>query len=447
MKPGWTCPTATSTRRACGRWGGRAADHHHHRHPAGARPQAGRAAGPRQPDPGLVVQQDPAGPRRAGVRLGELHPGQRLHRGPGARGRPVRGPPLNGVLIVAKTGCLFFFFRVRAARLRLRIIAVKGLLAGRRGRSLTEHCGTGSVLLAPGGTGPRFAAGNGGRGMTRIHSSRIRRPRGMAAAAAFVAVLGDRRAGHGQPIPGPRRLSPRRLSLAQPRLTRPRPGQAPPPSSCPWLNQSLPVSQRVRMDGQDDAGQQDHHGRGPGTNQPYVFYISAIPSLCIPAMGQEDGPNGVGDGLTGVTQLPAAVRSRPPSTRRWPARTGRSSARRSAARAPVNLGPTVNIDRDPRWGRSFESFTEDPYLNAALAVGEIDGVQSTGRDVPGQALRRVQPGDQPQHHRRRRDRELAGGARDLPARVPGRGDAGPRRLGDVRLQLINGQFACQNRTC
>ena len=28
--------------------------------------------------------------------------------------------------------------------------------------------------------------------------------------------------------------------------------------------------------------------------------------------------------------------------------------------AMVNLGPTVNIDRDPRWGRSFEAFTEDP---------------------------------------------------------------------------------------
>ena len=42
----------------------------------------------------------------------------------------------------------------------------------------------------------------------------------------------------------------------------------------------------------------------------------------------------------------------------------------------VDLGPTVNIDRDPRWGRSFEAYTEDPFLNAAMAVGDIDGVQS-----------------------------------------------------------------------
>ena len=46
--------------------------------------------------------------------------------------------------------------------------------------------------------------------------------------------------------------------------------------------------------------------------------------------------------------------------------------------AAVNLGPTVNIDRDPRWGRSFETFTEDPFLNSALTVSEIKGVQSTG---------------------------------------------------------------------
>ena len=56
-------------------------------------PQAGRAARARQPDTGLVVQQDPAGCRRGCLRPGELHPGQRLHRGPRPRGRPVRRAP------------------------------------------------------------------------------------------------------------------------------------------------------------------------------------------------------------------------------------------------------------------------------------------------------------------------------------------------------------------
>ncbi len=46
--------------------------------------------------------------------------------------------------------------------------------------------------------------------------------------------------------------------------------------------------------------------------------------------------------------------------------------------ADVNLGPTVNIVRDPRWGRAFESYGEDPYLAGQTAVGYIDGVQSQG---------------------------------------------------------------------
>jgi beta-glucosidase len=50
--------------------------------------------------------------------------------------------------------------------------------------------------------------------------------------------------------------------------------------------------------------------------------------------------------------------------------------------ASVNLGPTVNIDRDPRWGRSFEALSEDPFLNASLDVPEIRGVQ--GQDVLSQ---------------------------------------------------------------
>jgi beta-glucosidase len=118
---------------------------------------------------------------------------------------------------------------------------------------------------------------------------------------------------------------------------------------------------------------------GQGTSKPYVFYMAAQPSLCIPAMGLEDGPNGVGDGLTGVTQLPAGVALAatfdPALARDYGRVIGEEEWGKGAA---VDLGPTVNIDRDPRWGRSFESFTEDPFLNAELAVGEIDGVQSTG---------------------------------------------------------------------
>lgn len=44
----------------------------------------------------------------------------------------------------------------------------------------------------------------------------------------------------------------------------------------------------------------------------------------------------------------------------------------------VLLGPAVNIKRDPRCGRNFEYFSEDPLLTGALGVAWVDGLQSTG---------------------------------------------------------------------
>jgi len=40
--------------------------------------------------------------------------------------------------------------------------------------------------------------------------------------------------------------------------------------------------------------------------------------------------------------------------------------------------PTVNIDRDPRWGRGQETYGEDPYLTSRLAVAFVQGIQ--GKD-------------------------------------------------------------------
>jgi beta-glucosidase len=79
-------------------------------------------------------------------------------------------------------------------------------------------------------------------------------------------------------------------------------------ASCPWLSQSESISTRVsqlmaKMTLQDEITLVEGHG----SSNPYVFYEPAIPSLCIPQLGEEDGPSGVADELTGVTQLPAGV--------------------------------------------------------------------------------------------------------------------------------------------
>ncbi|WP_240630610.1 glycoside hydrolase family 3 C-terminal domain-containing protein [Mycolicibacterium sp. GF69] len=44
----------------------------------------------------------------------------------------------------------------------------------------------------------------------------------------------------------------------------------------------------------------------------------------------------------------------------------------------VLLGPGLNIKRDPRAGRNFEYFSEDPLLTAALGTAWVAGLQSTG---------------------------------------------------------------------
>jgi beta-glucosidase len=155
-------------------------------------------------------------------------------------------------------------------------------------------------------------------------------------------------------------------------------------ATCPWVTSRAPVSQRVaQLMSQMTLADEISMVEGHGTSNPYVFYTPAIPALCIPAVGEEDGPSGVADGLTGVTQLPAGVALAATWNPALAAGYGRViGAEEYGKGASVNLGPTVNIDRDPRWGRSFEALSEDPFLNASLDVPEIAGVQ--GQDVLSQ---------------------------------------------------------------
>ncbi|MGE5287734.1 MAG: glycoside hydrolase family 3 C-terminal domain-containing protein [Micromonosporaceae bacterium] len=60
--------------------------------------------------------------------------------------------------------------------------------------------------------------------------------------------------------------------------------------------------------------------------------------------------------------------------------------------SPDNYGaltfwaPTVNMDRDPRWGRTDESFGEDPYLQGQMAGAFVNGYEGntmTGKSVNG----------------------------------------------------------------
>jgi len=166
-------------------------------------------------------------------------------------------------------------------------------------------------------------------------------------------------------------------------------GTAPPAAAgsgapdCPWVGSSAPVSTRVsellsRMTQAQMISML--HGLDSNTDTSssgpvYAGETSAIPSLCIPALHLEDGPAGVGDGLTGVTQLPAPVALAASWDPSLASAYGKViGAEQHAKGTNVELGPTVNIVRDPRWGRAFETLGEDPYLSGQIAAAEIQGI-------------------------------------------------------------------------
>ena len=216
-------------------------------------------------------------------------------------------------------------------------------------------------------------------------------------------------------------------------------------TSCPWVTSQAPIAQRVaQLMSQMSLADKITMVEGHGTSNPYVFYTPAIPALCIPAVGLEDGPAGVADGLTGVTQLPAGVALAaawdPSLAQQYGQVIGAEEYGKGAS---ANLGPTVNIDRDPRWGRSFEALSEDPALNAGLDVPEIAGVQS--QDVESQ-VKHLAVYNQETYRNTPADNAIIDPRTEHEIYLPSFYAA--VKSGDASVMcsyaLINGDFACNN---
>ncbi|HEX7325441.1 MAG TPA: glycoside hydrolase family 3 C-terminal domain-containing protein [Rhodanobacteraceae bacterium] len=148
-------------------------------------------------------------------------------------------------------------------------------------------------------------------------------------------------------------------------------------ASCPWVDSREPTAKRVsqlmaRMSLQDKIALV--HG---GASGPYSGEVAGNKVLCIPALTLNDGPIGVRMGDT--TQLPSgtdlAATFDPALARAYGAVIGAEDRTKGV---DVDLGPTINIVRDPRWGRAFESYSEDPLLAGRIAAGDVEGVQSQG---------------------------------------------------------------------
>ena len=148
------------------------------------------------------------------------------------------------------------------------------------------------------------------------------------------------------------------------------------PADAPYKNTSLPFAERVkdlvsRMTLQEKA--QEMRSAAPG-----------ISRLGIPAVNWwTEGIHGISRAGT-ATVFPQAMAM----AAAWdpPLMQKVGDAIADEARAKYNPGgvqyqgiivwsPTINMARDPRWGRTEETYGEDPYLTGRLAVSFIKGLQ------------------------------------------------------------------------
>ncbi|NQV42503.1 MAG: glycoside hydrolase family 3 C-terminal domain-containing protein [Candidatus Marinimicrobia bacterium] len=105
------------------------------------------------------------------------------------------------------------------------------------------------------------------------------------------------------------------------------------------------------------------------------FDSKPLAHLGIPALRMTDGPNGVRWGK--ATSFPVGVCMAATWDTSLVHELGQALGRETKAQGRnVLLGPCVNIHRDPHAGRNFESYGEDPYLAARMAVNWVKGLQS-----------------------------------------------------------------------
>ena len=105
------------------------------------------------------------------------------------------------------------------------------------------------------------------------------------------------------------------------------------------------------------------------------FDTVPIPRLGIPSLKMTDGPVGVRQAP--ATSFPSSIALAASFDSALIERVARAIAQETKAKGKnVLLGPCVNIQRTPFGGRNFESFGEDPFLAAQMAVAYIKGMQS-----------------------------------------------------------------------
>jgi len=111
----------------------------------------------------------------------------------------------------------------------------------------------------------------------------------------------------------------------------------------------------------------------------YVGVAPPIKRLGIPSLKLADGRAGVGNDAKDITLLPAPIAAASSWDTGLLHEFGRVLGEEQWGKGTnVELGPSIDVVRVPEWGRTFESYGEDPYFNGQMAAAEIKGIQSQG---------------------------------------------------------------------
>ena len=152
----------------------------------------------------------------------------------------------------------------------------------------------------------------------------------------------------------------------------------------PWMNKSLTAGRRAdlvlrEMTLKDKVALVHGVSRKEHPFKGYVGYVPANPRLHIPALKLADGRAGVGNEAKDVTLLPAPIAAASSWDPSLLETFGQVIGEEQWGKGTnVELGPTIDVVRVPEWGRTFETYGEDPYLNSRMAAAEIKGIQSRG---------------------------------------------------------------------
>jgi beta-glucosidase len=153
-------------------------------------------------------------------------------------------------------------------------------------------------------------------------------------------------------------------------------------SQPPWMDLSLSPERRAALLIEKmtlDEKITMLHGVSPIPIKGYVGYVPPNTRLGIPALKLADGRAGVGNGAKDVTLMPAPIAAAASWDRALMNSFGKLLGDEEWRKGTnVALAPSIDVIRVPQWGRTFESYGEDPYFNGQMAIAEIEGIQSQG---------------------------------------------------------------------